>query len=263
LSGYEDARLVLQITDLHLRGSGNRRLLGVDTWDSFESVLTTALAEHTPDALLVTGDVAHDPDPEVYGRFGDFLCEAYRGPTLVLPGNHDVGVAMGDLLLDPPVLDLGPWRIIGLDSHVDDRPEARLDAEEWVRLRRHSEEAADRPVLIATHHPPLDIGCPWLDKDRIPDGRELLEWMSGQARIRAMVFGHAHQSLEFAHGEIRLLGTPSTCFQFEPGSRTFSVDDRMPGWRWLELSGNGDVHTQVRRLENYPLNLDLSTFKPA
>jgi len=253
---------LLQITDLHLRASENDSLLGVNTWHSADAVLTSALAERRPDALLVTGDVAHDPHPEVYTRCGRWLDARYDGPRMVIPGNHDVTAAMGSLA-GPPVLELGSWTVVALDSHMDDQPGALVDETDMEALRAGCLAARGAHVLVATHHPPVAIDCPWLDRDRIQNGVELLEWLSEHTTVRAMVFGHAHQELAFAHRQILLFGAPSTCIQFEPRSVTFSVDERKPGYRWLELQEDGSLRTRVRRLEDYPLTIDRSQFKPA
>lgn len=52
---------VLQITDLHLLERPGAKLLGIDTAASLEAVLDAALAERQPAAMLVTGDIAHEP----------------------------------------------------------------------------------------------------------------------------------------------------------------------------------------------------------
>ena len=215
---------MLQITDLHLRQDRNGSLLGVETEASFLAVLGRALEEATPDAILITGDVAHDPDAEVYTRFEQMLAMHYQGPTLVLAGNHDVSKTMGTMG-ESRILDLPGWAIVALDSHVDDHPSAEVDADEFTTLKSLCEIASDRHTLVATHHPPIDLDCPWLDKDRIQNGAELLEWLSEHSTVRAMVFGHAHQEVESAYRNIALLGTPSTCIQFAPRTPRFSVDE--------------------------------------
>lgn len=256
-----DFLTLLQITDVHLRAEPGATLLGVDTWHSVAAVLDQALAEQRPDALLVTGDVAHDPQPEVYARFDAWLSERYDGPRLVLPGNHDVAGNMG-ALGSPTSLDLDGWMVLGLDSHVDDTPQAEVDEAEFEALRAGCAAAVPAHVLVATHHPPLRIGSPWLDGDRIKNGPELLEWMSEHSTVRGMVFGHAHQELAVAHGRIALFCTPSTCIQFAPRTETFTVDERKPGYRWLMLQPDGSLRSIVRRVEDYPLTVD-TRFKPA
>ena len=254
--------IVLQITDIHLRAADGDTLLGVNTWDSVAAVVDQALAERRPDALLVTGDIAHDPLPDLYLAFHRWLQDRYDGPLLALPGNHDVLGNMGPLASRDRLL-LPGWHIVALDSHVDNEPQALVSDADLAVLEAACADAGGEHVLVATHHPPVEIGCPWLDKDRIQNGLELLEWMAEHSTVKAMVFGHAHQELEFTHRHLRLLGTPSTCIQFEPGSRTFAVDERKPGYRWLELWADGTVTSRVRRVEDYPLTIDRTAFKPA
>lgn len=256
------ARHLLQITDLHLRAAADATLMGVDTWHSAEAVLSRALRERRPDALLITGDVAHDPTPDVYERCGRWLAGHYDGPRMVIPGNHDVLAAMG-ALAGPAVLELGAWTVVALDSHVDDEPAACVDEADLAALRAACAAAEGAHILVVTHHPPCVIDAPWLDRDRIQNGGELLEWLSEHTTVRAMVFGHAHQELAFTHRQIRLFGTPSTCIQFEPRSTAFSVDEQKPGYRWLELDTDGSLRTRVCRVDDYPLTIDRSRYKPA
>ncbi len=250
---------VLQITDLHLLPEPGARLLGVDTQASLEAVLAQAFAERRPEAVIASGDVTHHGDAATYARLLELLRSYHTGPVLLLPGNHDESGAMGELLEPAPTVTLGAWTLIGFDSHVDGRPEAAVSAAERQALEAACEQAgvAGQHVLLATHHPPISIGCPWLDKDRIQDGPELLEWLAEHTTVVAMVFGHAHQVIEEQRHGLRLLGTPSTCFQFLPHSESFSIDRAKPGYRWLTLHGDGSLGSEVKRVDDYPLELEL------
>jgi len=260
---------VLHITDTHLEAAG-ATLLGVDTAASLSAVLCRAFGEHTPDAVLASGDLAHDPQPATYERFADLLSEHFTGPVLNLPGNHDLSEPFAGTLGGQEALSLGAWEIIGFDSHADHRAEASFDSAARRRLVERIGNARGSYILLVCHHPPIPVGCPWLDKDCIPDGLELLESCaaagrrpdSADSRVRGLVFGHVHQHVHHRHGELTVLGTPSTCFQFEPGSPGFALDRAgergLPGYRWLFLHPDGELHTEVRRLTGYSLNLDMS-----
>lgn len=258
---------VLQITDTHLRASAGARLLGVDTQASLEAVLTAALSVRIPDAVLVTGDIAHDPEPGTYDRFVALLESFYKGPCLLLAGNHDLWTPLlphqQQANVGAPtaeVLSIGGWDLIGLDSHLDDQPGACPTQRLLERLQGACADArgGGRHVLIALHHPLIPVGSPWLDKDRVQNSDLLLEWLSEHSTAKVIVFGHAHQIVESNFRDIQLLGAPSTCFQFAPHTEKFTIDDRMPGCRWLFLESDGRVSTQVQRLDDFPLAIDLT-----
>jgi 3',5'-cyclic-AMP phosphodiesterase len=252
----------LHITDTHLKAAPGATLLGVDTAASLTAVLHEALNHGLADAVIASGDLAHDPQPAAYKHFRALLAERFQGPVLHLPGNHDLSAPMFRELDGAATLRLGAWDIIGFDSHGDHRTEACFDAAARRDLERRIRTSQADHVLLVCHHPPVPVGCPWLDKDCIPDGLELLESCAADGRVRGLLFGHVHQQVDAQHGSLAVLGTPSTCFQFEPGSQRFTIDGSeargVPGYRWLTLHDDGELHSEVRRLAGYPLHLDLS-----
>jgi Icc protein len=64
-----------------------------------------------------------------------------------------------------------------------------------------------------------------------------------------MLWGHVHQASDHLRNGIRLMSTPSTCSQFRPNSDDFAVDERPPGYRWLELYPDGTIETEIRWLD--------------
>lgn len=258
----ESPQILLHITDTHLLSSPGRRLLGVDTDATLRAVLAQALSEYRPDALIASGDLAHDPEPASYRRFAGILAEYHRGPLLCLPGNHDRLAPMRPLLRDPPEIGLDGWQVIGFDSHRDDQPEAALPDDARLQLLQRVRASAARWQLLVCHHPPIPVDCPWLDKDRIHDGQRLLESFAAEAGVRALLFGHVHQQIRHRHRHLEVLGTPSTCFQFAPSSPEFSIDESVsggqPGYRWLFLDADGGFRSEVRRVADYPMTIDLS-----
>ncbi len=253
---------VLQITDSHLRPRSGQSLLGVDTAESLRAVLAQAFSEGKPELVVASGDLAHDPEVESYRRFQAVLRDFHQGATLYLSGNHDLSAPLVETLPGPDAMALGDWEVVGFDSHADHQPEAELSAADLAALQDRVARSAARHLLLVCHHPPVDVGCPWLDKDRIKNGGELLEWLAENTRVRGVVFGHVHQVVERQHKGIAVLGTPSTCFQFAPGSARFAIDEatgsRQPGYRWLELQADGSIVSVVGRVADYPLSIDLS-----
>ena len=252
----KDRLHVLQVTDCHLLPSPDATLLGVHTADSLAAVLDAACAERTPDAVLATGDLAQVPTPTTYELFLTTLARYYNGPLICVPGNHDHGATFADAL---PTADLrlADWVLAGVDTHVDDEVGGAVSPSEMSRLRRALRgQDGPRWRVVAGHHCPVELGCAWLDGHRIENGRELIDALAA-ADVRAYVFGHIHHEAQ-AHARVPLYGTPSTCFQFSGDSPSFAIDDAKPGYRWLRLARDGAVDTEIKRVDDYDLGLDLT-----
>ncbi len=249
---------LLQITDLHQLQSADSRLLGVDTTQSLTAVLNAALSEHVPDALVVTGDIAHAPEPETYARVRALIEARFRGPTLWLAGNHDLTAPLQATRPGGDALEMSGWGIIAIDTHVDGMVGGFVADAEFDHLRESLASTPARHIIVAGHHPPLPIGTPWLDTICITNGEALLDVLAADARVKAYICGHVHQATATMHRGLQLLTTPSTCFQFVANSVRFAVDTTPPGWRWLELSVDGNLATRVGRATDFEVTLDLS-----
>jgi Icc protein len=81
--------------------------------------------------------------------------------------------------------------------------------------------------------------------------------IGSDVRLRSVVFGHAHQDVEGNCANVPVYGAPSTCFQFKPGSEKFALDTLSPGYRWLYLTDDGGVTTQIRRVESFSIHVQL------
>jgi 3',5'-cyclic-AMP phosphodiesterase len=255
---------VLHITDCHLVAP-ETNLIGVDTQASLEAVLAQACAQRQPDAVIASGDLAHDAQREVYQRFLHTVRNFTSAPLLCLPGNHDILAQMQAAQLPLAPLALSGWDIVALDSHEDDAPQALVRETDRLQTAGQIEQAQGAHVLLTTHHPLVAINSPWLDKDRIKNALELVSWLAersaraGEPRLCAVVFGHAHQSIADYVADLPVFGTPSTCFQFAPGSATFTVDTTSPGYRWLMLSPDGQIETQVFTVDSFPIHIQLDS----
>ena len=77
---------------------------------------------------------------------------------------------------------------------------------------------------------------------------EFNSFVSKFPQIKAVVCGHVHQEFDSVINNIRYIATPSTSIQFEPFSHDFALDQKGPGWRYLTLTAQGEIHTEVFRL---------------
>ncbi len=227
-------------------------LLETDTEATLVSVLEAAFAEVDVadcDAIIASGDLAHQATEAVYRRFHGLITRFFNGPLLCLPGNHDVLSAMQVAGLPMQSIIWSDWQLVALDSHEDDKPQSLITEIDRQALSQAVAGTQSRYILLATHHPLVEVQCPWLDRDRIVGPLELLNWLNQEAneRLRGAVFGHAHQELQAMVGPWPVFGVPSTCFQFQPQSARFALDGLAPGYQWLDLQDDGQIIRTVRR----------------
>lgn len=241
---------LLHITDPHLHADPAARMRGVATDATLRAVLAHAATGPVPPAaVLATGDLVQDETRAGYRRFRELLAPL-GVPVLCVPGNHDAPELMAEELAAPPFqlggsADFGPWRVIALSTWTAQDDGGRLSDAELARLQAALADPAPAYVLVALHHHPVPMGSHWLDGVALRNADALLALVDGHPRVRALLWGHVHQASDRLRGGLRLLSSPSTCAQFRPASESFAIDERPPGYRWLDLRPDGRLDTEV------------------
>lgn len=251
---------VLQLTDPHLMADPAGALLGVNTRDSLDAVITQVLRDHgQPDLILATGDLTQDGSEEAYRVFGSRL-QAFSCPSAWIAGNHDQSDLLQRVAAEHQAhqkhIVRGGWQFLMLDSSVAGKVYGRLGREELQFMVDTLHQYPDIPALVALHHHPVDIGCDWMSDIGLHDRDEFWRIIEDFPQVKIVLWGHVHQELETYRDGVCLLSTPSTCIQFESGSREFSVEEKSPGYRWLNLYPDGSFETEVGRAEEFEFDLD-------
>jgi Icc protein len=255
---------LLQLTDTHLYGNPDGRLLGQNTRRTLELVLEHALATAWPvDRVLLTGDLVHDESREGYRYLAERLGRL-GVPCNGLPGNHDAprvmaGTLDGGVVSAARSVRCGAWNLVFLDSTVPGAEGGHLADAELRGLETALGAHPEAHALVCLHHQPVPVGSAWIDTMALDNPGELFGVIDAHPQVRGILWGHVHQDYNGWRGRVRLLGTPSTCVQFLPGSDVFALDERPPGYRWLELSPDGRIETGVERIAAYPDPLRLQT----
>lgn len=251
---------ILHVTDPHLHADPETELYGVKTDVSFRAILDDAVgaAADQYDAILATGDIVEDCSPEGYRRFRE-LMEPIPVPVLCVPGNHDDPGLMFDLFDGRNISccasrDIGDWRFIMLNSHMDGEDGGMLADAELQRLERELDSSRHHNVMIGVHHQPVDMGSAWLDGYGLQNAAMFMATLARHENVRAVVWGHVHQASDRRHEGIRLISTPSTCAQFTPGTERCVMDVLPPGYRSIELSADGDITTTVHWLDDWDVD---------
>jgi len=159
-----------------------------------------------PDFVLHTGDVAYDPDPQVFNTVRE-LMEEINYPVLYVAGNHDDRRYLQLVLLEREIdhlqdnpyweMDINGVQIIGIDSNGDAKPPSGmipLEQLEWLN-RICTDENDTRPLVIAVHHNILPTNTPWLDDwMRTQNGEDFHAVVrNARDRLRGVFHGHIHQ----------------------------------------------------------------------
>ena len=243
---------LVQFTDPHLGENPGDRIRGIDADRGYLGAIDharEALAE--ADGVMVTGDLTQDVGEPAYPRV--LQLESHTpAPIRVIPGNHDDAERMRTYFAQgrtrmAPELSLGEWGIFFLDSSIPGQTQGRLDSATLGQLQELIHRSEMKHLLVVLHHHPVATGCAWLDGLGLENGEALFEILQSDARVQGVVWGHVHQEMDADYRGIRLLATPSTCAQFAPGSDHFALDQRLPGYRLIDLQPDGGIRTEVRR----------------
>ncbi|MEB0204821.1 3',5'-cyclic-AMP phosphodiesterase [Pseudomonas sp. CCC3.1] len=258
----EDPVLLVQLTDSHLFADADGSLLGLNTAQSLQRVIERVRAEQPQiDLLLATGDLTQDGSVAAYQRFRQ-LTEPLSANARWIPGNHDAWPSMLEATVQSrlleQVVDIGNWRITLLRSNVYKKSHGYLDDTELQLLVNSLSEAPDRHHLIALHHHPVEVGCEWIESIGLHNANAFWGVLERFPQVKALLWGHIHQPFDQQQKGVRLLASPSTCVQFTPASRDFSVSSEAPGYRWLRLQPDGTLDTGVSRVDNFVFEPDYS-----
>lgn len=205
--------LLAQISDLHIKHPGGLAYRRVDTAAYLARCVAALNAlDPRPDAVILTGDLVDQGSPEQYAHLKTLLAPLAM-PYLLVVGNHDARDALRAAFPERDelrrggefvqyALDVGPLRVIALDSMVPGQSagtlcESRLD---W--LAAQLDAARGKPVVVALHHPPFSCGIGHMDALRLdPAASNRLEALIARhPNVERVICGHVHRPMFMRFG---------------------------------------------------------------
>lgn len=219
--------LIAQLTDTHVVADPSLHELYIDNNDRLRMAIESLNAEAPrPSLVLMTGDLTNTGTSDEYAVLAGLLAELEL-PALAVPGNHDtrdgIRALFPDLawaaadhascVVDLEDGDLGPIRLIGLDSTVPEQPGAAFDAEREAWLVEAIIGAPGR-VALALHHPPFPTGIEWMDANGFI-GLDRLETVLREHPVERIMSGHIHRALCTTVAGIPTVTCPSTIHHVE------------------------------------------------
>ncbi|PLZ02546.1 phosphodiesterase [Burkholderia sp. WAC0059] len=251
--------LLAQISDLHIKPPGALAYGRVDTATALARCIArlNALAPR-PDAVLATGDLVDRGTPEEY-RYLRTLLDTLEIPYYLMVGNHDAREALREVFADRPELrtgdefvhyafDVGPLRVLALDSIVPGQSAGDLCDARLRWLAGELDAARRRPVVVALHHPPFVCGIAHMDDLRLaPAAAARLEALIARhPNVERVLCGHVHRSIFTRFGGTLASAVPSTAHQVtldlsRDGDSSFSMEP--PAFALHRYDGHGPLVT--------------------
>jgi 3',5'-cyclic AMP phosphodiesterase CpdA len=217
--------LIAHLTDLHVRPHGLAAYRTAETNMLTERAIEALLALNPrPDIVLITGDLTDNGLPAEYENLKRMLGRLPM-PVWLIPGNHDRRENLKALLGTYPglsqhptfaqwVTDLGPVRMIGLDTVVPGSGAGQLCAERLAWLDERLAEDKAKPTIIAMHHPAFLCGLRHMDRISLIEGTAEFEAIVRRnPQIVRVLAGHHHRPIQTLFAGTLAMVAPSVAHQ--------------------------------------------------
>ncbi|WP_084355767.1 phosphodiesterase [Novosphingobium lentum] len=268
--------LIAQITDIHLGfepetpGEFNRQRLD-------RTIATICALDPQPKMLLATGDLIDRGDKGSYERLKEAFADV-PFPVYMALGNHDERANFSEVFPEYNFIDgflqyeidTGPLRILVLDTLEEGRHGGAYCEVRTAWLKARLDEQPDRKTLIVQHHPPIEVGIPWMNTDPAePWVHRLAGCLRDRKNVIGLVCGHIHRAVATHWEDLVVATCPSTAPQVAldlrpidadvPDQRQLIIADP-PGyalhwWNGRELITHWDTAEDHAVLARYDANL--------
>ena len=255
---------IIQISDTHLMNRDDLEFVHMNPEHSFHAVMEHIQQQYPhADAIIHTGDLAQVPVEETYARYVSYM-QQLGIPFYQIPGNHDNTDYFPFHHNQNKVhaIHFGKWSIILLNSAVRDKTDGWIEDEQLQQLDQLLSTLHTQFVIVACHHHPFEMNSKWIDQLKLKNSNSLTEILSQHDHVKAVICGHVHQDSLTEWHNIQFFSTPSTSVQFKPLSENFALDEQAPGFRVLHLNANGELNTEIHRVEKLQqkINIEISGY---
>lgn len=218
--------LLAQISDLHIKRPGALAYRRVDTGAALARCVTALNAlQPRPDAVIMTGDLVDQGDPEQYEHLKTLLAPLQM-PFYLLVGNHDDRAALRAAFPEREELraggafvqyavDIGPLCVIALDSMVPGQSAGHLCDARLTWLAGQLDDAKGKPVVVAMHHPPFECGIGHMDELRLEPqaAQKLAALIARYPNVERVICGHVHRPMFVRFGGTIASAVPAPAHQ--------------------------------------------------
>ena len=181
----------------------------------------------TPDAVVISGDLANNGLPEEYAVLADLLRRHLAHvPVFVIPGNHDRRETLREGLAAWPgvtvhperiqyVVEDFPVRLVMLDTLVPGAGHGELGPEGLAWLDATLAARPAKPAIVVMHHPPFVCGIAHMDAINLRDSAAFAAVVARHPQVERILCGHHHRPITARVGGTIASVAPSVAHQTE------------------------------------------------
>jgi len=193
----------IHVTDIHLVGDDGS-LEGLVPSERLDACLHDIIHWHKDASFcVISGDLAESADPKAY-QILEMKLRSFPLPCFLLIGNHDNRNVFQSVFNRHPKDPNGYVQhrfekngrvFLFLDTNKEgcDVHEGQLCADRLDWLKQQLIHAEDKPTFLFLHHPPFNIGVPYVDKIRLQEVEEFADTIKYGKNIRHVFYGHVHR----------------------------------------------------------------------
>lgn len=253
----------VQLSDPHIVPPERQPVLGRDTVAHLrQAVAAVNRLSPAPDFAVLTGDLTNDEAEDSYAVVRSFLDKA-NVPVYPIPGNHDTRILFRRIILGAP--DPRPDRIyrafvhdgcqiILLDTLDEGQVTGAIDEAQLEWLDDTLTSNPGMPAVVCCHHPPVEVGVPWMDALMLQEADRLLRVLDNHPAVRWVLCGHVHMIARIQRGRVTVLTAPALSAQFRkeplppPAEKPHAlITDEPPAFRIVDIR-NGVFETSICRI---------------
>ena len=228
----------IQISDSHI--DDEKLVMGVDSQANLAAVVEH-ISKQTYDALVFSGDLSHNGTMSSYIQIKEIL-KPLSNNAFILHGNHDNKSNLSKIFSNSLQCNfqLNDWEIITIDSVQNEKISGRLSDQRLQTMTDEIKLSSAKYIVLCLHHPVVPMQSSWNDGLSLENPEDFFDAISQFPKVRAVIWGHAHQSSEFNRDNIKLFSCPSTAVQFCGPSSI--------GYNHYTLHDNGEINCKTRWL---------------
>ena len=232
------ANSFIQISDSHI--DDDKLVMGVDSQANLGAIVSV-ISQKNYDALLISGDLAHNGTLESYKILQKIL-DPIETEIYVLPGNHDNLSNLSQVFNKSYLCNftIDSWEVITIDSVQAGKVSGRLSDEQLYSLSHEIRSSSAKYIVLCLHHPPVSMQSDWDDEMSLENPEDLFAVIDQYDNIKAVMWGHSHQRSEFIRYDVKLFSCPSTALQFNGSSSI--------GYNHYTLDDNGEIYCKTKWL---------------